>query len=516
MRRIPRVNRRWRRATAPLSTAVAVALLACACGSTVQSTGSIQSGDAGLPGLSSGTPAQGTTSAGGGGTSGLSPSGGTDGSGQVTAAGSANDPALGTADGGAAAQGGTNAPKQVAATSQPVKVGFMYSTDTNAALAAMGAKQGTGDGKQLTQAVIDYVNKTGGIAGHKIVPAYYNVSATDSPQAISQGACTQWTQDDHVFAAVPLASVQDNDVMRSCLAHARTPAVYPNFYTETTEDAFTHSPLWFELEGLSVEKWAQVYAAGLAQMGFFHNTKIGLVYDDGPTFTGVVNRVLLPALRHYGADVVATARESIHGVNDLGSGNSQMSNAVLNFQTKGVTNVMFFEVWQGWFLFLQNAQSQHWYPKYGLSTQNALQIMIDLGLVPTGELPGSVVVGWNPGVDVPLPSSGGWPRLQLCRDIFRKAGQDITGSGQEAYHGGLSLCESILALQDAGRLAAAPLSTSSLAAGLAALGHRLQLGNLPSGDLEPNRHYAAVQWRPGKYDGGCGCGVYTGQAQQIR
>jgi hypothetical protein len=385
----------------------------------------------------------------------------------------------------------------------------MYSTDTNAALAAMGAKTKVPDGRVVGDALIAYLNKTGGIAGHPVAPSYYNVHASDSPAAISQGACTQWTQDDHVFAALPAASVQDNALLRNCLGRAGVLALYPNFYTETLEQDFARAPLWFEPEPVSLETWARVYAAGLAAQGFLKGTKIGLVYDDGPAFTGVVKRVLLPELKRLGGNVVAQASESIHGAGDLGSGGNQMSNTVLAFRTAGVTNVMFFEVWQGWFLFLQNAKSQRWYPTYGLSSQNAVQIDIETGLIPTDQLVGARLVGWNPGVDVRPADSGSWIRKKLCLQIYAKAGMSPDPSDTEGYHGLLALCQGMLLLQDAGRVAASPLTPKTLAQGLGSM-QAPPMANLPTGHFNAHRHYGADSWRPGAYRAECTCFSYTG------
>ena len=404
---------------------------------------------------------------------------------------------------------------RTAGTNEPIKIGLMYSTDTNTVLSAMGANTRVGDARQGQNALIDYINERDGIAGHPVVAAYHNVSAADSPSTISQKACEQWTRDDKVFAAVPVASVQDNDLMRACLSEAGVPAIYPNFYSETSVSGFGETPLWFEISSLSLEAWARTYAAGLAAQGFFDDAKVGLVYDDGPTFTKVAEEVLLPALREVGADVVATATNSIHGANDLAPGSSQMSNAVLSFRTEGVTHVLFFEVWQGWFLFARHAESQGWRPRYGLSTQNAAQIMIESGLVELNQLVGARGVGWNPGVDIlpgEMPSTA---RKELCLKIYADAGVVVDSSNTQGHHGALAVCTALLTLADAGARVEGPLSPQSLARGLEALGSELQNANLPSARFGPGRHYGADAWRAMSYDEACTCFHYTGEPSPI-
>jgi hypothetical protein len=430
--------------------------------------------------------------------------------------GAPSDPESGTSGGSSSTSRGTSAALPAKPLKgKPLKIGLMYSTDTNATLAAIGAKTTTADGRKIQDALLAHINRTGGLAGHPLRAAYHNVSATDTSTQISQKACTQWTEDDRVFVAFPAASIQENNILRHCLGKARIPAVYPNFYTETAESDFKASPLWFEPQSLSLESWARTYVKGLKQQGFFKGTKIGIVYDEAPAFTRVAKSVLLPALKAAGANIVSTATSSIYALNDLGPGNAQMSNAVLRFRTAGVTNVMFFEVWQGWFLFAQNANSQNYHPIYGLSGQNAAQIMIETGLVPLEQLRGSKLVGWNPGVDVGPPKTGVWPRLALCNKIFKDAGIAIAADGTQAHHGALAYCGGLLAFQDGARLAKGALTPESLAKGLEALGTKLQMANLPSARFGASRHYGAATWRPGSYNVACECFKYTAPQTKI-
>ncbi len=393
----------------------------------------------------------------------------------------------------------------VASSKDPVKVGLMYSSDSNAVVEQFGADAAQADARKIGNAVLKYVNDHGGVAGRPMQPVWYDVSATDSPQVISQGACTRWTEDEKVILALPENPLMDTDLMRACLGKAGVLALYLNTYSRTPLSEFAKYPLWFEADSMALETFARVYVAGLAKQGFFKSARIGVLHDEGGNFSTVVKNVLLPELKRAGANVVATATNRVRAAEDLPAGGNQASNAVLRFRGANVTHVMFFEPWVGWVLFAQAANAQGWQPKYGLSSQSLLQAAIETGLVPTQQLTGARAVGWNPGVDVPPPASGSWARKQLCLDIFKKAGLEAEiDASQDARVKSIGLCGGLLLLADAARGSTGTITSSSIGARLQTM-TEAPLANLVRGRFGPARHFGATQWRPIAYDAGCGC-----------
>ena len=175
---------------------------------------------------------------------------------------------------GTLSTGGSPTGDGATAAGDALKVGVMWSSDANTVIGSTGSAMKVPDARDMYKAVIDYVNKSGGIGGHPVEPAFYDAQMTRSSVEVSQGACTQWTQDDHVFAALPSATFQDNDALRTCMANAGVLTVYAGVYSTTKESDFASSPLWFEPDTLSLERFATVFAAGLQQQGFFQGTKI--------------------------------------------------------------------------------------------------------------------------------------------------------------------------------------------------------------------------------------------------
>ena len=392
----------------------------------------------------------------------------------------------------------------------PLKLGLMFSSDEQETVQQAGGKSKYADRQVIHRALLDYVNRNGGIAGHEVEAAEYDFPAAATSQEISQGACTQWTQDDHVFAALPSASAEDNRVLRECLSEAGVVSMYAGTYSTTREDQFGESPFWFEADTLPLEVWAKVYAEGLAEQGFFDGAKVGVVYDQYPEYSAVAKDVLMPALRDAGADVVSSFAGNVHSVAELSSGATEMNNAVLKFRDEGVTNVLFFNAWApAWILFSQAAAQQGWTPLYGLSSQDVPQASFATGLVPPDQMVGARLVGWNSTYDVPPPDGASWARQEECRSIFSEAKLDIGSFGAETYGPSIAECGALLMLRDAGTLVEGALTPASLARAVEALGEDLQSASAPDARFTSDRHYGPASWRPAAYDASCSCFEYT-------
>ena len=80
-----------------------------------------------------------------------------------------------------------------------VKVGITY-PDLAAVRAAGAANVDHGDYEKTYKAVIDDLNKNGGINGRKVVPVIQKIDPLGT--APSEEACLKFTEDDHVFAAI--------------------------------------------------------------------------------------------------------------------------------------------------------------------------------------------------------------------------------------------------------------------------------------------------------------------------
>ena len=391
-----------------------------------------------------------------------------------------------------------------------LKVGLQVSTNAGTGLAAIGASGtgGQGDPRDLARAVIDWMNANGGVAGRPVEPVFNDVDAVGSAAAASERACAQWTQDERVSVANPVSAVQDSNLLRDCLGRAGIPSYYGNVYSQLQKSSFDGSPLWFELFGTNLEDLARVTVRGLAAQQFFDEGKVGVVYHDSPSFREELESTFLPELAAVGV-TPETFAASASSAADAGAGSQQMSNAVLRFRSAGVDKVLFFEPWAGFFLFLSSAESQGYRPTYGFTSQAGLSPMIELGLVPTSQLPGSRLVGWLPLTDVDDAAPYVGPRLSLCVDIYRQAGIPMSSAN---YGRAVQLmqCDHLLLLRDVYRNAPATLTGDHFRVGMEVLGADTGLGSAPMATFGPDKHWGAAGYWPGHYEESCTCYVYDG------
>ncbi|MDP9101904.1 MAG: hypothetical protein M3N21_07145 [Actinomycetota bacterium] len=520
MRRSQPWKARTRRAP-QIALAAATALLVTACGSTAVTAGrsSAGTGDAtlqgqagasqqGATGLGSGSTSTGGTAAVGGTTGALTGSGT---SGTAGSAGTGTPTSTGNTVPGGTQGSGSLSGALVPAT---FTIGLQYSGNANAAMAAVGGGAFKDDRRPENDAVIAWINKHGGIAGRPASPIYNNIDATANPQTESQSACAQWTQDNHVAIAFPRSAVADNDLLRACLKRAGVPAVVLQT-SRTLGSSFASSPLWFEPTALSLGQYARTYVRGLAGTGFFKTGKVGVVYYDNASFPAALKSDLLPELKAAGVPSPELYGASIDSASTLGSGSQQMSSAVLAFRSKGVTKVLFFEPWVGYFEFLNNAKSQQYHPEYGLSSQEGPQLAMDLGLVPADQLAGARVVSWTPASDVRHFQPFLGPRIKLCTQIYRDAGI-VIASDQTSYGFQMTDCEYLMLIQDAYRSAPHRLVAADFVHGAEALGDSQVLATRTRGGFGPTKHWGIDQYWTGHFDTAQSTFVIDSSAQQVR
>jgi len=211
--------RRSRRLTA----FAALGLLAAGCGTTVSGSEAARNASLGTTGNGLSVPGQGTAVGGGGvpGTVGGSAAPGAVGAGGGQTVGGATSPG---GVGGVQPQPGqpvvgNPAVSGPGVTATRIYIGLVYSTNADAVNKAAGANGiSTGDTQADAKAVIDDINKHGGVAGRKLVPIWYAFDSTSTQPIDSQwsAACAHFTQDNHVFAAFDMGTA----VYRKCLHDA--------------------------------------------------------------------------------------------------------------------------------------------------------------------------------------------------------------------------------------------------------------------------------------------------------
>lgn len=512
--------------------AVACLLAATACGSTVQLTsgevpanGSAATGD-GL-GLGSGGQSGGGRVTGGS-AAGSGSSGGSLGGAGAAAGGQGVGGQSGTAGGGAVAStgsGGTSSGQGPAVRSGggSIEVGFIYTTGRGAAAAALGAAGVTsGDEEAQWKVLVSYVDAHGGLAGHQIKPVFYGISDSSSQTSSSeaQAACSKFTDDNHVALAMTSFEVADN--FYSCMQQHGIPTLVSLESTDGSQQ-FQSLPLHFEPSTLNLDRQAASLASTVRSDGYLKASgklsqpKLGIFTFDHPGFASGA-QVLLSDLQHAGANIsskdVVEAPWPNSGSDASGIATSA-SDAVLRFRNDGVNHVLILDA-NGLlsFLFMEQASSQGYRPRYALTSQSSGTHLAGLlgKSTANSQLAGAVGIGWIPVLDVPFVNYGlqyGNSTTKLCVQLMKSKGQSQGLSSPGAELVALGQCDDLLAMRQAMARIHGTVTGSSMLGGVNALGGSYAPALTFADRLDSQQHDGVATIRDMAYSAGCTCFRYT-------
>jgi hypothetical protein len=519
----------------PLAASLLV-LATAGCGSTVTLQGQGQASGVGSDGLSapagsslygSGTGPGSTGVPSGSGTNSGSVLGGGQPSGlttQQSGASGVGQPAAGTGSGRAGVTG-------PGVTPTTITIGLVYITNSEAADKAFGANGITnGDDQADVRAVVDDINKHGGVAGRKLVILPYGEDGTSAqPYSVTaQQMCSFMTQDHKVLAVILGGSLGD---AKDCLNRAGTAEF--DGKTLGLMDSDGHSQVDFSIAGMNTDR-SMLAAMKAWTVGNWYspwNTvtgspdpggvfKMGILTEDDPAIVHAVDKVLLPALARAGhrppdpQDIVQLHEPSSAG--DDGSVLAAIQNAVLKFRQDNVTHVLVTDSNGSATLFFANdAYSQHYYPRLGGGTGNAFQTLMETGNIQQKSVIGAVGAGWIPVIDLPYNGTANKyesPAAARCRALMKAAGQTFTSANPESV--ALGYCDGLTELASALNRAPA-LTAIGLAQGAESIGRSLPSALTAGLDIAPGHHDAAGGFYANVYDNGCGCFQYRGARQLI-
>lgn len=388
-----------------------------------------------------------------------------------------------------------------------VEIGVVYEAQITAG-SSIGATKNTnaGDTKAQAQAVIDVVNRTGGIAGRRIKPVWFkNDVNSGAYDARAQEACATFTEDHGVFAVVStwLAPYR----LADCLAQRRTPLISEARQPYDETNFASLAPYLYMPGRMNGTRLNQVYIDELARQGFFSNAVVGLARFEGALYDRLAG-VIKTRLQAHGLALASEATvRTPSSTTDFGGATAEISNAILRFRTAGVTHVLFAEN-NGIlpFFFLQEAESQGWRPRYGFNSEHGTETLEQY--LPPAQLERAAGVGWLPGADVSAAQESGVPNAEACDEIMRRAG--IAYPERVAVQASRGYCDGLLFLQ--ATMARAPsLTPEALRAGTEALGSAFGSALTFTTRFLPGRYDGAGSVRHLAYEGACRCFRYRGQ-----
>jgi hypothetical protein len=178
--------------------------------------------------------------------------------------------------------------------------------------------------------------------------------------------------------------------------------------------------------------------------------KVGVLSVDYPAVNRAVEGVLLPGLKAAGHPVDPANYEKLNNGNstaDAPSTIAAIQNAVLRFQSNGVTHAIVFDNAGGVTLFFAHAaDAQKYYPRLGITTQNTVQGWLDSGDLTAQQARGARGLGWAPNMDLKTTETGptsrwGTSSRSHCLAVLKAAG--ISAPSHNAELIALEFCDRI-------------------------------------------------------------------------
>jgi hypothetical protein len=512
------------------AVALVLALVLPACGSTVQqnASGGLPPGAAGFPADGLSVPAadgaagaaSGPGEVGGGAFDPSDPSASASATGAGSAAFPGTDPgpgapgtggsATGPAGGGGAGAAAPSGAVGPGITADKVHIGVAYFPDAAAANSSLGADSNAGDQRDYYNAVIDDVNSRGGVAGRKMVPIYheYKTASSEPFDAQSEQACNRWTKDNKVFAIAFRGRV-----LQECARKAGALMLAGDGEAGPT---YASLPNLVDPDGIRLERLGAATVLGLNRDRYFQPTpewptgNIGVITWQDRSFEYGVREGYVPALASLRLEPTETAYIAVpQNVGAIADASAAVSNAVLRFRSQGVDHVLIQDGPAGVFglggltlLFLNNAKSQNYFPRYGFNANNVPGFEV----YPADQQHGMLAVDFSdyePEKDAGIAPNAARER---CFAIMKKRG--VATSEKATAVTAAAACDEVWFLETLLRKAPEPTLQGALQAA-AGLGTSYRSPYVYGTRFGPNRRDGAELARNARFDDACACMRFT-------
>jgi hypothetical protein len=388
-------------------------------------------------------------------------------------------------------------------TDTSVGVGYEYieSGDLGGAAGGVGLQgAAVGNTRAEAQAVIDYINSHGGVAGgRKIVGIPYKQNPSDDAPTHDQAACSYYTEDHHAFAAMAI-----DDGMDACLHQHRTVSI-ASVFSRGIARKYPHdvfAPGIIEAVQGSVQLAERLHAYHYFDPGM----KLGVVYD--PDRKDAYENGFVPTLRKFGVTVTSSAEVSEGSSSVV----ADMQSVQLQFATKGIDHVVILNTGLLAFVFMQQAQSQDYHPRYGLWSGNQPSLLESQAFA-RDQLPKSVGMGWSPALDVDQSHQQPTAAQKQCDAIMASRQLYAVSSIDHALQ--LAYCTTFFFAAEAMNTALG-LDTLDFQAAVEALGRPTLSAALDYGEsYAVGKHWGTGAVRMIAFESACGCFVYRSGALPI-
>ncbi|HWC36380.1 MAG TPA: hypothetical protein VG650_16350 [Mycobacteriales bacterium] len=512
------MRRRTRNIAIPVAAVVMAVITGC--GSTVEPTATETigpvNGGLGLPGTNLPGGTTGTTSATsstGSGSSSAS-SGGAAGPGSIPTSGVASSgSASGQQSTGTASSGGTSGPAASKQTG-PLTIGFL-TTDTSNANQYGASLGNTVSESGVDKALIDALNKKGGLDGRKlkIVFAHTDTGSTNWANDF-QAACATFTQDHHVNVVLGYEFTYEPD-FETCLAEQNIPHLNDGFNVPSN-DVLSQYPGFWSLDVPTIGERNIAKFEGAIKTGFLiPKNKLAVVVDRCPGTVGAWQTEVEPYLKAHQINYVPPFYADCSTGNNAGAASavSNVENAMVKLRSEGVDRIAFVSVSEAPVLFIATtvAQAQGYYPGWIVSSLGQLAVIG--GESPKSEMRNTHGYGWLPSQDVP-PQYNPKPNASQKRCIALLHSQNVQPRAAADFGYAYNACEAVFVYERALKLDGGNADGTAISNAVASIGNGFQstLNLYGRSTLSADRrNNAPAFFKPINWDGNCSCFRYGHQ-----
>ena len=401
-------------------------------------------------------------------------------------------------------------------TNTTITIGAAIATGTEAAADAFGISgAGSVSEQDVWKAVVNDVNKTGGVLGRKLALYIHPVDLATfvaNPEQTYGEVCADFKDDHKVFVAMVTISA---DSLRACLAKMGSPLIVygANVGSIVPAKAYVENGgnYLYVPGGTTQERLAQLFVQSMQARNFTEKwdttnggpgsqpVKLGVIHADNPDQNNLY-AAYARELAKYGLKFDDTVTYS----GSVSDALAATQGAVLKFKADGITHVYGASAF-----FLRDAENQHYRPRYAFIPSLGA---FGAANSPAEQMVGAQTIGWAPTADVYAPEDPGpTAGAAHCNAVMKAAGLPM-GNRQDLklMYG---ICDSVYSFRAALSLSKQP-TVPGLRQGYEALGSSFGPALTFTASLGPGRHYGVNSMRDMAWNVECSCLKYTSRTNR--
>lgn len=362
-----------------------------------------------------------------------------------------------------------------------------------------------GDSQAQAQAMANWVNAHGGVAGKKLLVKVHDYNAQQASETNDNNLCQTIADTDHAFMADLQGQIHFS--ARDCYKTKGVLSFEGGAYGFGQSFYAAHSPTEWSPSYADYDAAERALVATIKAKSWLKGeSKAGVILWDDRPYHDLADKVLVPLLKQLGVTVVQASISN----SDIGSIEDGIHAAAQTMVVNQVDHLLFLGSAPLQPFFVQQNQQYNQFV-YALTSFDVPRYM-ELNFAKN--MAGAIGVGFSPDDDVmdaryPFPQPG---LETTCRSIYKAAGINIPGRYVDGVFNSkqaMSYCESVLLLKAAADRVNGPLTPASWAAAAGALGSSFQAAQTFATSYSSWKHAGAADYREITFEAKCSCMTYS-------